>query len=180
MSNIEIWTSVISVLRYKMPVVGLGYNINSSSVNSSIPTGVPSWVISIVFVLTPEPEIVTVAILVSGTGFFSAVNVIVVFPDPETVLTDNQFLLQAILQLIFEVMLNVLLLFAWAKMVKAFVETFNEGSDASWVTVIVFEVTPDPDTVIVELLVDVDGLDAAVNVMVALPVPDALLTVNQP
>ena len=70
------------------------------------------------------------------------------------------------------------MLFAGAPIVKAFDVTVNEADPASCVTVIVCDVTPDPDTTNVAVRVVKAGLAAAVKVIVPLFDPELLLNDN--
>ncbi len=68
---------------------------------------------------------------------------------------------------------------AGAAIVKVFAETIKVPTAASCVTVIVWAVTPVPETVTVADLAAVVGFAVAVNVSVALFEPLELLNVNQ-
>ena len=77
----------------------------------------------------------------------------------------------------FEVISTVFVLLKGAAIETEFDETFKTGVAPACVTVIVFEVTPVPETVTVADLVDVVGLTADVKVIGELPVPLAALSV---
>jgi len=132
-----------------------------------------NWVTVTVCEVTPLPEIVTVAVRVVVVGFASAVTVTVPLPVPFAGLTESQVWLEATVQLIFEVTLNVAVLPFAAATFSVFVEIESVAAPANWVTVTVCEVTPLPETVTVAVRVEVVGLACAVTVTVPLPVPFA-------
>ena len=70
------------------------------------------------------------------------------------------------------------MLLAEAAIVNEFVETVKTLAAPSCVTVIVWSLTPVPETVTVAVLVAVVGFADAVNVIVAFPEPLVLLAVN--
>ena len=83
-----------------------------------------------------------------------------------------------ILQVTFDAIPKLAVLFAGAPIVKAFDVTVNVADAASCVTVIVCDVTPDPDTTNVAVRVVVPGLAAAVKVIVPLFEPVTELNDN--
>jgi hypothetical protein len=82
-------------------------------------------------------------------------------------------------QLWFAVIVNEVVLFASAPILRTVGDTERAGRAAFCVTVIVLEVTPDPEIVITAVRGDVTVFAAAVTVIVALLDPDMVLKVSQ-
>ena len=82
-------------------------------------------------------------------------------------------------QLWFAVIVNEEVLFAAAPILRIVGDTERAGRVAFCVTVIVLEVTPDPEIVITAVRGDVTVFAAAVTVIVALLDPDKVLKVSQ-
>jgi hypothetical protein len=137
-----------------------------------------SWVTIIVLSATPVPDIVIIAVLVAAKVLAVAVKVITPLLKPLAVPTVNHAWLLATVQLVFEVMLKLAVLFAADATLKVVVDRLRLAVAASCVTIMVLSVTPVPDTVIVAILVAAKVLADAVKVIAPLLEPLEVPTVN--
>ena len=139
----------------------------------------PACVTVTVWAFTPAPETVTVAVLGLTPAFAAAVTVRVVLFDPVLLLNVSQVWLLLAVQLIFEVMPKVEVLFAAAFTLSVDGDIDRTSAAPACVTVTVWAVTPAPETVTVAVLGLTPAFAAAVTVRVALFDPVVLLKVSQ-
>ena len=139
-----------------------------------------SCVTIIVFGATFGAVTVTVAVLIAIVGFSCAEIVTTVLPVPVVLSKLNQFSLELASHVVFEVTLNIFVLFAGAAIVKAVADKSTTGVAAFCVTVIILLGIPGAETVTVAVLVAVTlTFSCADNVIVEFPVPPEVTTFNQ-
>jgi hypothetical protein len=138
----------------------------------------PSCVTVMVLSAKPVPDTVIVAVLVAAKVLAVAVKVIDPLLDPLVVPTVNHAWLLLTVQLVFEVMLKLAVLFAADATLKVVADKLRLAVAASWVTIIVLSATPVTDMVIIAVLVAAKVLADAVRVMTPLLEPETVPTVN--